>query len=306
MLDDVVSSFPSYATDYSYTPFAKSDGSQFGLDCGLVKGGLYGAHELVDKLERAGFFEGARHPDSDLDAMVYTLTRDNPVTMFDGAGMSVSEDGHFMLTIDTHRNEGEVAAALENVVAQLNEDDARRKAQRQKELDDIKKDADRESHPPVFSMKQDFEFVSRYLKRRVLAEFPGSAPKVEKAESLDGLHYQELSGICRNALAVSFEHPEGENYARFNDFHLSLGRVFTGFCAIFPDTDDTTDSVQVTGNTPRLAADIVENDPDGAIAVIAEMGLTHLPELVRENCDTGKLAVQRSRRRGANIPRLKR
>ncbi|MCB9985487.1 MAG: hypothetical protein H6864_07375 [Micavibrio sp.] len=279
----------AWQDEFPGTPFVNSE-TEFGITMGLLNGGLYAMHHLIDSLDRSDFFDGEREPRTDLDAMVYEFGL-GKTRIYDGVVASRTEGG-MKLTITTDRSPDEILAAIGAGVeaAQARLDQRTQEAAQYAQM--VRAEFAKEEVSPVFDEETDSTFVKNYLKAKTDGYFTGE-PNAEVYGALPAHDY--LAGIFseygitdnRPRFEVSFTHTE-ENYGPFNDFHNSaLREVFTAPLAVnvnqTQDTSDGTIEFEVRGNPSRLVRDIVKNDPSLAATVAQDMGLTIPASAAKDN-----------------------
>lgn len=244
-------------------PYVNDDGS-FGLTAGQKNGGLYAAYHLLDGLKEGGLLSGGK-PNTDLDTAAYTLRQGMVFEVYDGAKLFRSDEENEITVQITARPLADTMAALDKAISAEQAEHRRSAKSEMKYRNERISDRQREKMQPVVSMAADNRLVRAYLKLRIEDLFPNSDVSIER-ETLTP-EQQKMLNDDRPRLSVSFNHPAGENYARWNDFHNRLGDVFNGSCAVMAHQggrDDPRNYMTVSGNIPRLAADILEHDSNGA------------------------------------------
>ncbi|MEZ0261646.1 MAG: hypothetical protein ACAH80_11600 [Alphaproteobacteria bacterium] len=264
-LIDLMSLHRHDSYDMRGLPFVNEDGS-FGLTAGKKNGGLHAAYFLTDSLRDAGLLSGGQ-PKTDLDTAMYTLRQGMVFEVCDGAKLIRSdEENEITVTIDA-RPLPDIMAALDKGIEAANAEHRRSAKSSIKYRAERLADRAREKMAPVVTQFVDETLVTAYLTMRVYDEFPRSDITIEPAAPLPA-EVQEQLDDRRPRLSVSFNHPAGENYARFHDFHSGLGKVFNGSCAVMATGGDVRDNINISGYIPRLAADILEHDTKGARRVL--------------------------------------
>jgi hypothetical protein len=262
---DLMSLHHHASYDVRGLPYVKEDGS-FGLTAGEKGGGLYAAYFLMDQLEEGGLLGGGQ-PGTDLDTAMYTLGPGKVFEVYDGAKLFRDEDNEITVHITTDKPLADIIAALE-VGMESARADYRREAKSEIEgRNERKADKQREKMGPIGGYDADDALVTAYLTMRVHQEFPNSNIKVENTGVNPEL--EKILNDNRPRLRVSFNHPAGENFSRFNDFHSALGKVFNGSCAVSPGMGGgPRNEIDIAGHMARLAADVLEHDAKGARRVV--------------------------------------
>lgn len=265
-LIDLMSLHRHESYDTRGLPYVNEDGS-FGLTAGKKSGGLHAAYHLMHNLRHAGLLSGGK-PRTDMDTAVYTLRQGMVFEVYDGVKLFRSDDeNEFTVAIDA-RPLPEVMAALDKAIENVNAEQRRSARSEMKYRNERLADKAREKMPSVANHAADDTLVTAYMTMRVHDVFPHSGITVE-ARNLSA-EEQKMLDDTRPRLRVSFNHPAGENFLRFNDMKDSLGKVFNGFCAVMAHggNNDPRDEIDISGHMPRLAADILEHDSAGARRVL--------------------------------------
>jgi hypothetical protein len=239
-----------------------SDDNTFGVRCGPKRGGLYAAYFLMDGLQKAGLLARGRHPRTDLDTATYELTLDTVYEVYDGAKLYWNEDREIEVSISTEKSFADISTAIDRAMESARAEHRRSMRSTMDYKEKMREDRRRDRLPDIFSAEADSAFVKAYLEYRIEQEFPKS--NVEFEEQGSNPELEKLLNDSRPRLEVSFDHPEGENYARCHDFRFRLDKVFTGSCAVMPVDRDHRDAMQIAGTFARLTADILDNDTPGA------------------------------------------
>ncbi len=132
------------------TPYVDADGS-FGVLCGTVKGGLYSAYFLIDKLAQAGLFAGSENPEQSLDDAVYKMTQGNPMQVYAEAQVSWNENNEIQTRIRTDKLEVKILAALAGAI-EIVKEELRQKRKKEDEYAAWREaDQKREEMPAIVS-----------------------------------------------------------------------------------------------------------------------------------------------------------
>lgn len=287
-LIDLMSLHRHDSYDMRGLPYVNDDGS-FGLTAGQKNGGLYAAYHLLDRLQEGGLLSGGK-PGTDLDTAVYTLRQGMVFEVYDGTKLFRSDDENEITVQIGARPVADVMAALDKGIEAVNaEHRASAKSEMKYRAERIA-DKAREKLAPVAGMAADNSLVRAYLKLRIEDLFPHSDVQIKRETFTP--EQEKILNDPRPRHSVTFNHPAGENYTRFNDFHNRLGDVFNGSCAVMPhqgSRDDVRNGITVTGNIPRLAADLLENDSKGARRALGMIE----DELTTEQLNVYKAYIER-------------
>lgn len=260
-------------------PFVVSQ-DMFGLRCGPENGSLYAIHHLIDSLEGAGFFKGAREPATDLDAMMYRFGI-GETKIYDGV-MARRTPETMSLTIETDRPVEAILKALRAGVAAAQAKQNQRRNEEERVAAEVREAFAKEEVAPLFGEEADVAFVKAYLKAKTDGFFQGEPEaQVEgpypARKSLGGLFAKYDIVDRRPRFEVRFTQTE-ENLVPFNAFMNDvLGKIFTGPLAVSPDEYQWGGGLldySVNGNPARLARDIVGNDPELGLVVMERLGLS--------------------------------
>ena len=280
-LIDLMALHRDWDSEAKAIPYADDDGT-FGVRCGAKNGGLYGAYFLMDKLAESGLLGKSGGNDTCLDAAMYTLRIGSVFDVYEGAKLYWNEDKEIEVAIRTDKPVGEILQALGKGMEIARDEHRSSMRMEIRSKEERRADKRRDRMPDVFSAAADTAFVKAYLAWKISQEFPKSNVTVTRKE-LDA-ELQKMLNDTRPRMEVTFDHPAGEDYKRFNDFHSSLGGIFNGSCAISAHGDDDRNSIDIAGTPARLTADILDHDTAGARQAAAKIS-AQFPALKQKMSD---------------------